>query len=294
MNYNQGNSMNNNPSTRRQKTVPLNPPNIMNPNQVYNNNNQQYNQNNPNQYNQNNAPNQYSQQLPPRTIKSPRAKRKKASTKSKSKKDKRNKNNNTDNSTMHRPRSKTTGHNLSPNPMNDTNIQIQTNPNNVRPLYMSTTQHIPPPPNNNINNNNNNMYNTNYNQPQRVWNNPMNNNNINNPNMAYSQKSSTEHHASPHSSGTIIQHESGNISNISNMSSNMINGPLSPSAVGSIHSAYKSRQECVWSIKLFQQQDVASNFSCQTCCDIPRFCVYLMYIYIMDTIYGYIVFCGYK
>ena len=36
-------------------------------------------------------------------------------------------------------------------------------------------------------------------------------------------------------------------------------------------SVYQSRQECVWSIKLFQQQDVASNFSCQTCCDVPRY-----------------------
>merc|ERR1719410_1592977 len=37
-----------------------------------------------------------------------------------------------------------------------------------------------------------------------------------------------------------------------------------------VASVYQSRKECVWPIDIFQKTDVAKNFCCLTCGDIPR------------------------
>eukprot|EP01083_Nonionella_stella_P230319 814271_1 len=79
--------------------------------------------------------------------------------------------------------------------------------------------------------------------------------------------------------GTMIQHmNQGTHPDVPNLYDDRSSGsnnviPNSTSHPTSLHQGatlYQSRSECVWSIHLFEQTEVASKFQCETCRDVPR------------------------
>eukprot|EP01084_Bolivina_argentea_P012459 23342_1 len=133
---------------------------------------------------------------------------------------------------MHRVRSHTNGNHNHPN--NHRN-------NHPNSIYMSTTQNISAPSHQSNNNHPNSIY-----------------------------MSNTQNISAPMSSHGNLPlgnqyHKQSKISPINNM-----NTAATHNLTGTMYHTYHNKQDCVWSIKLFQQPEVANNFACQTCCEIPK------------------------
>ena len=115
----------------------------------------------------------------------------------------------------------------------------------------SHTNQMSPRPMNQINKNT-----INYNQ----WN---NNSNVSN----------VQPYAPHNPSNTMMQHNNHqhNHHNVNIYSDNALSNSTSHTTPIPVASVYQSRIECVWSIDIFQKPDVAKNFCCLTCGDIPRY-----------------------
>eukprot|EP01083_Nonionella_stella_P307169 1078708_1 len=282
MNYNKHNQNASSPNNqRRQKTIPLSAANNMKPPPAYAQN--QMNGTNMNHMNQYNPS--------PRNIphrKSPRSKNKK------NKKGKL-----PDNPATHRGRSHTTGHNvLNTQQMANANSPISAispiSPNGPTQPYMT----MPPPPQNQPPRSTGNtphnrkvspMGNRNHNPHMNQWGPPQhplqqnhNPNAIYNPQQhMYNNNPSLTNNQFPNhnATGTMIQHmNQGTHPDVPNLYDDRSSGsnnviPNSTSHPTSLHQGatlYQSRSECVWSIHLFEQTEVASKFQCETCRDVPR------------------------